>query len=238
MTSTNDRDADRAVRRLLRSFRSVDSYGLVLVMIVLTYVLAVSLPMSWGASILLLVQVGTVRLSLRTSLAHRPLRRAADVLFVAAGVIAVGHLFTRTDEELIGFVFLAGSVLYFIAPFSIVRHIAFRREVDRETVLGALSAYLLFGMAFAFTYRFVGEVQRGPFFGAQGEGDVADDLFFSFVTLTTTGYGNLVPADNPGQSLAVLEALLGQLFLVTMVAKIVSAWKPRGWKEPEAPEPI
>ena len=92
-------------------------------------------------------------------------------------------------------------------------------------------------MAFAFAYRFFGEVQGGPFFGAQGEGDVADDLFFSFVTLTTTGYGNLVPADNPGQSLAVLEALLGQLFLVTTVAKIVSAWKPRGWKDAHAPEP-
>ena len=62
-------------------------------------------------------------------------------------------------------------------------------------------------MAFAFAYRFLGEVQSEPFFGAQGDGNIADDLFFSFVTLTTTGYGNLVPAGNPGQSIAVLEAL-------------------------------
>ena len=51
---------------------------------------------------------------------------------------------------------------------------------------------------------------------------MANDLFFSFVTLTTTGYGNLVPAANPGQSLAVLEAIMGQLFLVTAVAKVVN----------------
>ncbi len=51
------------------------------------------------------------------------------------------------------------------------------------------------------------------------------------MTLTTTGYGNLVPTQNPGQSLAVMEALVGQLFLVTAVAKIVGAWRPRGWKE-------
>jgi Ion channel len=51
------------------------------------------------------------------------------------------------------------------------------------------------------------------------------------ITLTTTGYGNLVPADNPGQSLAVLEALLGQLFLVTAVGKVVSAWRPRVWRQ-------
>ena len=52
---------------------------------------------------------------------------------------------------------------------------------------------------------------------------MSQDLFFSFVTLTTTGYGNLVPTGNPGQSLAVLEAPLGQLFLVTAVGKLVSA---------------
>jgi hypothetical protein len=46
-----------------------------------------------------------------------------------------------------------------------------------------------------------------------------------------------VPADNPGESIAVLEALFGQLFLVTAVAKVVSAWKPRAWRDPNAPEP-
>ena len=56
------------------------------------------------------------------------------------------------------------------------------------------------------------------------------------MTLTTTGYGNLVPATNPGQSLAVMEAVLGQLFLVTAVAKIITAWKPRRWRSPEDPE--
>jgi len=60
-------------------------------------------------------------------------------------------------------------------------------------------------------------------------------LFFSFVTLTTTGYGNLVPATNPGQTLAITEAVLGQLFLVTAVAKIITALKPKKW--PTAGEP-
>jgi hypothetical protein len=75
-------------------------------------------------------------------------------------------------------------------------------------------------------------VEDAPFFGDHGEGTMSQDLFFSFVTLTTTGYGNLVPAGNPGQSFAVLEALLGQLFLVTAVGKIVTVWRPRGWQGP------
>ena len=79
-------EADRAVHRLLRSFGSVDSYGLVLLMILLTYVLAVSVTPHWGASIAVVVQVGTVRLALRTSQTHRPMRIASDVI----GIVAVG----------------------------------------------------------------------------------------------------------------------------------------------------
>src|SRR5262252_10930376 len=78
-------------------------------------------------------------------------------------------------------------------------------------------------MMFTFAFLAVGAIQvTPPFFGTQGPGSPSQDLFFSFVTLTTTGYGNLVPAANPGQSLAVLEAIAGQLFLVTAVAKIVN----------------
>jgi hypothetical protein len=94
-------------------------------------------------------------------------------------------------------------------------------------MLGALAAYLMLGMAFGFAYRGVAFLQPGPFFAGSGDAALPDALFFSFVTLTTTGYGDLVPAGNPGRSLAVLEALTGQLFLVTAVAKVVEAWRPR-----------
>ena len=73
-------------------------------------------------------------------------------------------------------------------------------------------------------------LQPGPLFGDAGDPALPQTLFFSFVTLTTTGYGDLVPATNPAQSIAVLEALIGQLFLVTAVAKVVENWRPRGWQ--------
>jgi hypothetical protein len=88
-------------------------------------------------------------------------------------------------------------------------------------------AYLLIGMFFAFAYQAAGELGSVPFFGAAGHGSLSQDLFFSFVTMTTVGYGNLVPAANPGQTLAVLEALIGQLFLVVAVGKIISSYRPR-----------
>ena len=200
-------------------------------MIIATYVLAVSLSARWSGSIVLFVQIATVRLSLHTSRARRGLLAVSNVILVAA-VGAVANLFSEHESGVRSFVFIASSALYVVAPISIVRHIAYRRQVDQETMLGALAAYLLIGMAFAFTYRFLGSVEDAPFFGDHGEGTMSQDLFFSFVTLTTTGYGDLVPAGNPGQSFAVLEALLGQLFLVTAVAKIVTVWRPRGWQEP------
>jgi hypothetical protein len=223
--------AGPAFRRLARSFHSADSYGLVLLMIVATYVLATTLSRQWGASVLLTAQIATVWLALRTSEARRGLRLAANGLFVLTAVAAVANLGAPREPALEPFVFGAAVVLYLVAPFSIIRHIAYRRAVDQETMLGALSTYLFIGMAFAFLYRFLGAAQASAFFGESGDGRLSQDLFFSFVTLTTTGYGDLVPAGNPGQSLAVLEALLGQLFLVTAVGKLVSAWRPRGWRD-------
>jgi hypothetical protein len=128
---------------------------------------------------------------------------------------------------------VVSGLLYVAAPVIIARRLVARRTVDTQTLLGAIAAYLMVGMAFAFAYR---ALEAGPFFGSQGEGSFSQDLFFSFTTLTTTGYGNLVPDANPGQTLAVLEMLIGQLFLVTAVARVVSAWQPRQGREPSPTE--
>src|SRR4051794_16347005 len=116
-----DREAERAVRRLLRSFRSPDSFGLVLVMIVITYVLAASTPVRWGASLVLFAQIITVRLSLHTSRAGRWLRGGSDVLLALAALAAIVNLVVRADDAVVAAVFVGISVLAFVAPFSILR---------------------------------------------------------------------------------------------------------------------
>jgi hypothetical protein len=172
--------------------------------------------------------VVTVWFALRTSRASRLTRGIADGVLVLALIAAAGDFLVGGQETLRGIPAMS-ALLYFIAPISIIRHLITRPAVDQETVLGALAAYLLIGMFFAFVYRAVGLYQQGQFFGAQGDGSMAQVLFFSFTTLTTTGYGNLVPAANPGQTLAVAEMLLGQLFLITTFGKIVNAWRPARW---------
>jgi hypothetical protein len=215
-------------RRLGRSFVSADSYGLVLLLVVVTYVVSVSVTETRAASIVLTVQLATVWLTLRTSQARRVTRLIAGSVLCLAAVVAVVSLFAHKPGDQLGVIFTVCCLLYLIAPFSIVRHLMLRRGIDTETLLGAVAAYLLIGMFFAFAYKAAGEFGSVPFFGSAGHGSLSQDLFFSFVTMTTVGYGNLVPAANPGQTFAVLEALTGQLFLVVAVGKIISSMPRRG----------
>jgi hypothetical protein len=216
----------RRRRRLIEAFSSPDSYGLVVLLILITYALTATLTASWADSLVLAVQIGTVWVTLRASRARRSARVIANIALAVAALAAVANLFIR--DQIHGSIVAPwiSCLLYLIAPVSIIRHLVLRRTVDSETVLGAIAAYLMAGMFFAFLYHALGLSQSHPFFGSQGKGTLSQDLFFSFTTLTTTGYGNLVPAGNPGQTFAVLEMLIGQLFLVTAVAKVVNAWRP------------
>ena len=213
--------------RLARSFVSADSYGLVLLLVLVTYVVSVSVTEQRAASIVLAVQLATVWLTLRTSHARRGVRLVAGIGLCLAAVVAVVGVFVHNPGEQLGGIFAVCCLLYLIAPFSIVRHLILRQQIDTETLLGAVAAYLLIGMFFAFAYKAAGEFGSVPFFGSAGDGTLSQDLFFSFVTMTTVGYGNLVPAANPGQTFAVLEAVTGQLFLVVAVGKIISSMQPR-----------
>ena len=223
---------ERRHRRLIEAFSSPDSYGLVLLLILITYALSATLTASWATSLVVGVQIATVWVTLRASEAGRSARTVANVALAAAALAAVTSLFAHAQIQHGRIVSWVSCLLYLIAPVSIVRHLVLKRIVDTQTVLGAVAAYLMVGMFFAFLYAALGFSQmQPPFFGAQGSGTFSQDLFFSFTTLTTTGYGNLVPAGNPGQTFAVIEMLAGQLFLVTAVAKVVSAWRPRQGRE-------
>ena len=213
-------------RRLIQAFSSPDSYGLVVLLIVVTYVLSATITAVWAVSLVLFVQIATIWVTLQASQARRRLREVTGAILVASAAVGILNLLIPREPTGTGVMAVVSGLLYVAAPVIIVRRLVLRQAVDTQTVLGAIAAYLMVGMAFAFAYRALGAVQAGPFFGPQGEGSFSQDLFFSFTTLTTTGYGNLVPAANPGQTFAVLEMLTGQLFLVTAVAKVVSTWRP------------
>jgi voltage-gated potassium channel len=98
------------------------------------------------------------------------------------------------------------------------------RRVTYETVLGALCAYVLIGLLFAFAYLAVNDLRDGAFFAQPGPHSQGEFLYFSFVALTTLGFGDLSPTVGLPQALTVLEALFGNVFLVTLVARLVTLW--------------
>jgi hypothetical protein len=211
--------------------RAEDRHGLVILLVILSYGIAVASGGSdVGRMVMILVQLVTVWLVFTVSEARRAQRVAGGMVLVVLAMIALLVLGSLSVQEARwatdlaeGPLLLVLVALYALTPVVIVAHVIRRPGVDREAFYGGVAAYLLIGMTYAFAYVALGEVPGPqPFFGDEGDGTTAQCLFFSFTTLTTTGYGDLVPAGNPGQSLAISEAVIGQLFLIAALGKIVS----------------
>jgi hypothetical protein len=99
--------------------------------------------------------------------------------------------------------------------------------VNAQTVLGALAIYLLIGALYAFAFSAAALIGSGPFFAQGTAGTMAERVCFSYVTLATLGYGDVTPAGTSGQMMAVSEVLLGQIYLVTVVALVVGRLRVR-----------
>jgi hypothetical protein len=118
-----------------------------------------------------------------------------------------------------GILALAGAV---IVARGVVRGIMIERRVTLHSVMGALTVYLLAGLVFAFCYAVMDEIAGAAVLSHLGTDKHAEEVYFSFITLTTVGYGDIVPTAAAARMTSVLEALFGQLYLVTIVAVIVS----------------
>ena len=101
---------------------------------------------------------------------------------------------------------------------------AMRAElVDAEHLYAALSAYLLAGIYFGLFYWVLEQVWPGTF-AVAGDFSRMSAIYFSFVTLATLGYGDIVPRTDVARGLAIVEGVGGQLFLAVMVARLVSLY--------------
>ncbi len=200
-------------------------YGFSLTLILADYVLLSALSGTIaGRLVTYLVFACTLLVTLLTARAPRLWIALALALTGATALVALWAAFTQT---LIGYLELTsalGVCLLLATPVVIVRDIIKTRLVSVQTLLAAMCLYLLIGIIFALLYEFVGSVTQNGFFGSVSAGTITNYLFFSFMTLTTVGYGNLIPATPIGQSLSMLEAILGQIYLIVVVARLVSLW--------------
>jgi hypothetical protein len=215
-----------------------DAYGLVLLLIMVTFVVMMTLPPEgWGGRAAAVAIAGITAIVAFTSSDVRPARVRLAGMIAAAAIVAAFLAKQIPSDRLLGLAFGVVAILLGIAAVTILRRVIIgASQVDYRTILGAISVFTLLGLLFAFLYVAFSRWSHHDFFTGVAHAPSSDYLFFSYTTLTTTGYGNLVPAGTVGQSFAVLEMLVGQIFLVTLVAGLVSLWRP-GTTKASADEP-
>jgi hypothetical protein len=224
-----NRAAIRARQRerwVQRAERVRDAFGLVFVLVLTTYVLTSLLSnRGWSAVVLTVATSATSVIALTSS--HAPPRLIRVAILLSGVTIGLAAIAAISDHRI--WLNCASAIqigLLAIAMAAVLRRVVTTAEVGSRTILGAISVYTVLGILFTFLYGTVERIQGTPFFEGVPHPAGSDFLFFSYTTLTTTGYGNLVPGGQPGRMLAGLEMMIGQIFLVTLVAGLVSLWRP------------
>jgi hypothetical protein len=201
-------------------------FGLVLMLLLATFVFLMAASTSkWARPVGVALTGATLIAALFAADVSPRLRRLAALV---ASIALVGSFslvaFGRSGDSAAA---LLNAGLVAVAPIAIAWSVFRRRVVDVRTILAALCVYVLVGMLWAYVYIAIGNFGSSAFFAQSVQPTSADFLYFSFITQLTVGYGDLTAAGNLGRACAVLEALFGQIYLVTIVALLVSRLVPR-----------
>jgi hypothetical protein len=200
-------------------------YALLLVTsVVLLGVQGIVPPSDVQSLVVTVLAAASLLLALRAADVVRPVQRVAAALAVAVVVVGFAGVLAGGIGD--GATRLMNAALVGIGPpaiaLGVIRDLRLTGHVRVEALAGVLALYLLLGMLFAFVYGAIDQLSGTPFFANGGTATVSHCVYFSFTTMTTVGYGDLTAATDLGHTLAVLEALLGQIYLVTVVSLIVT----------------
>ena len=204
-------------------------FGYVLALILIAIFFVMAAPKGDGARFVsVTLQAAVLVAAVVASRAHPWVIRFSVVVAVV-GVAGAGAALFGTGQVGDSSAGAVAFVYVLLTPPAIVSGVVkqFREEgaVTIHSMFGVLCLYLLIGLMFAVADATIQDISDVNFFTTHDAGR-DDFLYFSFSTLTTTGYGDVVAATNLGRSLAITEALIGQLYLVTVVALIISNLRP------------
>jgi len=228
-----------------RGIRQPDRYGALLVLILVDCVIIFTSAQRGVSRWLPALLVGlTVLVGLDTSQVRGwwvlPTRLVA--VGVAAASVVDGVV---GNEKTLGVLSLVEAAILAILVVAIIGRFLQHRVVTEQTVLAVICVYVLFGLIFALLAFGVNSLTAQQFFVQNPDPSFADFVYFSFVVLTTLGFGDLTPATDGGQAMVSFEALLGQLFLVTVVSRLVSLYsgtkrsvEAAGRSEPPPESPV
>jgi hypothetical protein len=179
---------------------------------------------NWTRSVIVFLQSATLVVALWTSGLTKYARLSLSVVGVAVALAVL--LVVTPSKSLTGAVGIFELVLTLGIAAIVAFGIVDQGEVNAQSVTGAICVYVLLGLGFTFLYGSLAALDSAPLFVQGTDGTLALRLYYSYVTLTTVGYGDYTLRSDLGHMLAVIEALLGQLYLVTVVALLVSRIRP------------
>jgi hypothetical protein len=208
----------------LPPLRGTHRYGFVLLLAAVAVLFAVIAPesdVSRGVEVLLqggtlLVVIATAR---ETPLVRDSIAAVVSAVLVALAVaVALDLVPTWLGSAVAGFAVVTSLVVLVRGLLRLLRE----RGVTLQAVSGALAIYLLVGLLFGLAIAVAARLDPKPYFAQGSDGTQSDHMYFSFTTLTTTGFGDLTAATRTGRTIAVLEELLGQIYLVTVISLLIS----------------
>jgi hypothetical protein len=205
-----------------------DRWGYLLFLLFLTIVLMIAIPNSpWALVANVALVSWALLIALRTArVKQRTMRIAYGSIGVAlalsVALAAASAYVTRARAT--GGIFVILVLLLLVTIAAILGRIVAYERVTGQSLLAALSAYLMIGLFFAFLYLAVNAFSIQPFFAQGPNSNPAVYVYMSYITMTTTGYGDYTPGTDLGRAFVALETLVGQIFLVTTVARLVSMY--------------
>jgi hypothetical protein len=200
-------------------------YGLLLGAIILAFSIeGIANPNQWQQILISALLGVTLLLALWTADAKPRIMRPAVLVVVSVFLASIAETIYGNAGG--GATRLANALLVLLAPpaiiIGVVRNLRAKQAVTLEAVFGVLCVYILLGMFFSWLYGSLDRLGGNPFFAGGQPATAAHCLYFSFASLTTVGYGDLTARTDLGHTLSVSEALLGQVYLVTVVSLIVA----------------
>jgi hypothetical protein len=208
---------------LRRRLRAQDSYGLLLLLILVSLIIS-TLDLSslgrLGELLRVAILGGTLAFALYTS-GSRPRAYVVCALLVALAVLLTLS-FDAGSRPGRAISAASGLLLVLALLLTILRRFASHLVVTGSSILAAICVYLLIGLGYASVYGLMAALGTSALFVTGGDGTTTDRVYFSYITLTTVGYGDFTMAASLGRMIAATEGLLGQIYLVTVVALLVS----------------
>ncbi|MEE9452061.1 MAG: potassium channel family protein [Gammaproteobacteria bacterium] len=155
-------------------------------------------------------------------------KRLIFITALVAGLSVVSVLLTSTLYQITGKILiihaLLGVMFFFLIALHSLRYSIRGKRITADNLCGAICTYLLLGLAFSYLYVLISTIDSNAFAYSLEQVGTEDYIYYSFVTLTTLGYGDIVPILKIARTVSWLEAVTGQIYLTVLIAQLVALY--------------